>query len=98
MGLLGDLLAFALQLYFYALFYALLARFIVDLVMGINRSWRPPGILLPILDFVFTITDPPLKFVRRFIPPVRMGPIALDLAFTIVLIAVLFLRSLAAAL
>lgn len=94
MGLLGDLLAFALQLYFYAL----LARFIVDLVMGINRGWRPPGILLPILDFVFTITDPPLKFVRRFIPPVRMGPIALDLAFTIVLIAVLFLRSLAAAL
>jgi YggT family protein len=53
---------------------------------------------LPILDFVYTITDPPLKFVRGFIPPIRLGPIALDLAFTIVLIAVLFLRSLAAAL
>lgn len=94
MSLIGDLLAFALQIYFYVL----LARFISDLVVSVNRSWRPPGVLLPILDFVYTITDPPLKFVRRFIPPIRLGPIALDLAFTIVLIAVLFLRSLAAAL
>jgi YggT family protein len=94
MGLLGNLLAFALQIYFYVL----MARFVVDLIMSVNRSWRPPGILLPVLDFVYTITDPPLKFVRRFVPPVRLGPVALDLAFTIVLIAVLFLRSLAAAL
>ena len=94
MGLLGSLLAFALQIYFYVL----MARFVVDLIMSVNRFWRPPGILLPVLDFVYTITDPPLKFVRRFVPPVRLGPVALDLAFTIVLIAVLFLRSLAAAL
>lgn len=94
MGLLGSLLAFALQIYFYVL----MARFVVDLIMSVNRSWRPPGILLPVLDFVYTITDPPLKFVRRFVPPVRLGPVALDLAFTIVLVAVLFLRSLAAAL
>ncbi|MEN9872463.1 MAG: hypothetical protein RL450_398 [Actinomycetota bacterium] len=94
MGLLGNLLAFALQIYFYVL----MARFVVDLIMSVNRAWRPPGILLPVLDFVYTITDPPLKFVRRFVPPVRLGPVALDLAFTIVLIAVLFLRSLAAAL
>ncbi len=94
MGLLGNILAFALQIYFYVL----MSRFVVDLIMSVNRSWRPPGILLPVLDFVYTITDPPLKFVRRFVPPVRLGPVALDLAFTIVLIAVLFLRSLAAAL
>ncbi|MEY4962156.1 MAG: hypothetical protein RLZZ249_853 [Actinomycetota bacterium] len=94
MGLLGNILAFALQIYFYVL----MARFVVDLIMSVNRAWRPPGILLPVLDFVYTITDPPLKFVRRFVPPVRLGPVALDLAFTIVLIAVLFLRSLAAAL
>jgi YggT family protein len=94
MGLVGNLLAFALQIYFYVL----MARFVVDLIMSVNRAWRPPGILLPVLDFVYTITDPPLKFVRRFVPPVRLGPVALDLAFTIVLIAVLFLRSLAAAL
>jgi YggT family protein len=50
---------------------------------------------MPIIDFAYTITDPPLKFVRRFVPPLRMGPVALDLAWTIVVIGVLFLRGLA---
>lgn len=91
---LGGLLYWVFQLYFYAL----LARLVVDLVMSVNRSWRPSGFLLPILDFVFTITDPPLKFVRRFVKPIQLGPVALDLAWTIVVIAVLFLRGLVAGL
>jgi YggT family protein len=44
------------------------------------------------LDITYTITDPPLKFVRKFVPPMKMGPIALDLAWTIVLFAVLILQ------
>ena len=90
MTILGTILYWALQFYFYAMF----ARFIVDLVVGVNRSWRPSGLLLPLIDFAYTITDPPLRFVRRFVPPLRLGPVALDLAWTIVLIAVLFLQSL----
>lgn len=94
MSPLGTLLYWALQLYFYAM----LARFISDLIVSVNASWRPPGFLLPVLDFAYTITDPPLKFVRRFVPPLRMGPVAIDLAWTIVLVAVLFLQGLARAL
>lgn len=94
MSPLGLLLYWVLQFYFYAM----LARFIADLVMSVNRSWRPPGLLMPILDFAYTITDPPLKFVRRFVPPLRMGPIALDLAWTIVLVGVLVLQGFARAL
>lgn len=94
MTLIGTLLYWALQLYFYAM----LARFIADLIMSVNPAWRPPGFLLPILDFAYTITDPPLKFVRRFVPPLRMGPVAIDLAWTIVLVGVLFLQGLARAL
>jgi len=94
MSPLGTLLYWALQLYFYAM----LARFISDLIVSVNSSWRPPGFLLPVLDFAYTITDPPLKFVRRFVPPLRMGPVAIDLAWTIVLVAVLFLQGLARAL
>ena len=94
MSILGLILYWALQFYFYAMF----ARFVVDLVVGVNRSWRPPAIVLPLIDFAYTITDPPLKFVRRFVPPLRLGPIALDLAWTIVLITVLFAQSLARAL
>jgi YggT family protein len=90
MGLLGTILYWALQLFVYAMF----ARFIVDFIMSVNRGWRPPAILLPVVDFAFTITDPPLKFVRRFVRPVRLGVVALDLAWTIVLIAVLFLQRL----
>jgi YggT family protein len=91
MTLIGNLLYWVLQLYFYAL----LARFVVDLVMSVKPSWRPPTALMPIIDFAYTITDPPLKFVRRFVPPLRMGPVALDLAWTIVVIGVLFLQGLA---
>ena len=90
MGILGTILYWALQLFVYAMF----ARFIVDFVMSINRGWRPPAILMPVVDFAFTITDPPLKMVRRFVPPLRLGVVALDLAWTIVLIAALFLQRL----
>lgn len=90
MGILGTILYWALQLFVYAMF----ARFIVDFIMSVNRGWRPPTILMPVVDFAFTITDPPLKFVRRFVRPVRLGVVALDLAWTIVLIAALFLQRL----
>jgi YggT family protein len=90
MGLIGLILYWALQLFVYAMF----ARFIVEFVMSVNRGWRPPSILMPVVDFAFTITDPPLKFVRRFVPPLRLGVVALDLAWTIVLIAVLFAQGL----
>ena len=91
MSRIGNILYWALQFYFYAL----LARFIVDLVMSVKPAWRPPTAIMPIIDFAYTITDPPLKFVRRFVPPLRLGPIALDLAWTIVVIGVLFLQGLA---
>jgi YggT family protein len=66
--------------------------------MGVNRSWKPKGILLPILDFAYTLTDPPLRFVRRFVPPLRLGSISLDLAWTLVLFAVIILQGFARAL
>ena len=94
MTVVGQILGFALQIFFYLL----IARLIVEFIMSFSRSWRPKGLLLPVLDITYTITDPPLKFVRRFVPPLRIGPIALDLAFTIVLFATLFLQSFARAL
>jgi len=94
MSLVGQILGFALQIFFYLM----IARFIAELVMSFNRSWRPSGLLLPILDVTYTITDPPLKFVRRFVPPVQLGGISLDLAWTIVLFGVLILQGFARAL
>jgi len=91
MSLIGVVLYWALQIFVFAM----LARFISDLVMSFNPSWKPRGLLLPILDFAYTLTDPPLKFVRRFVPPLRLGGIALDLAWTVVFFAVIILQGFA---
>ena len=61
-------------------------RFIVDWVQVFARSWQPTGVLLVILEAVYTVTDPPIKALRRVIPPLRLGSIALDLSFLIVMI------------
>ena len=94
MTLVGQVLGFALQIFFYLM----IARFIAELVLSFNRSWRPSGLLLPVLDITYSITDPPLKFVRRFVPPIQLGGISLDLAWTIVLFGVLILQGFARAL
>ncbi len=62
-------------------------RFIVDWVQVFARSWTPSGPLLVVLELVYSATDPPIKALRRVIPPLRIGSIALDLSFLIVLVA-----------
>lgn len=70
------------------IFIALLwIRFIVDWVQVFARSWSPRGVLLVILEVVYSVTDPPIKALRRVIPPLRIGNFALDLSFLIVLVA-----------
>lgn len=70
----------------------LFARFVVDWVMVLARSWRPAGVVAAGLEVVYSTTDPPLKAVRRVIPPLNLGSIRLDLGFMVVLIAVVILR------
>ena len=61
-------------------------RFVVDWVQVFARSWTPRGPLLVLLEVVYSITDPPIRALRRVIPPLRLGSIALDLSFLIVMI------------
>jgi YggT family protein len=71
-------------------------RFIVDWVQVFARSWSPRGVLLVVLEVVYSVTDPPIKALRRVIPPLRIGNFALDLSFLIVMIvAYLLLRVIA---
>lgn len=75
------------------LFLALLfIRLVVDWVQVFARSWSPSGPILVVLEVVYSVTDPPIMFVRRFVPPLRLGSIALDTSFLIVLVAVYLLR------
>lgn len=69
----------------------LIGRLVFELVQSFARSWRPSGFSLVLAESVYTVTDPPLKFLRRFIRPVRLGSVALDLSFTILFIFVVIL-------
>jgi YggT family protein len=60
-------------------------------VQAFSRDWHPSGILLVIAEVCYTLTDPPLKFIRRFVPPLRIGMRALDLSYTVLFIVVLIL-------
>jgi YggT family protein len=75
------------------IFLALLfVRLIVDWVQMFARSWTPRGPILVLLEVVYSITDPPIMFVRRFVPPLRIGSIAIDTSFLIVFVVVYLLR------
>ena len=48
-------------------------RFVIDWVQMFARSWPPRGVLLVLLEVVFSVTDPPLKALRRVMPPLRLA-------------------------
>ena len=74
-------------------FIAMWARFVFDWIQALNRSWRPQGAVVIAAEVSYTITDPPIRAVRRVIPPIRLGAIQLDLAWTIVMIVLFILMS-----
>ena len=91
MTAIGQVLATVLWLYWIVL----IARLVFDLVQVFAREWRPRGFLLLIAEAVYTLTDPPLRLLRRVIPPVRLGQVQFDLAFLILLIGLQILINLA---
>lgn len=84
-------LSILFQIVYLALFiflYVLLARFVLGMVMSIGRRWRPGRGAAAAMEVVWSVTDPPLRALRRVIPPLRLGGISLDLASLIVLVIV----------
>jgi YggT family protein len=73
----------------------LFARFIVDWVMVLARRWRPQGLVAAGLEVVYATTDPPLKALRKVIPPLNLGGVRLDLGFMVLLLVVSILRNVA---
>ncbi|RZS82905.1 YggT family protein [Motilibacter rhizosphaerae] len=65
----------------------LFVRLVLDYVQMFARSWTPKGPVLVLAEIVYTVTDPPLKALRRLIPPLRIGTVALDLSFLVLLAA-----------
>nr|WP_218848358.1 YggT family protein [Microbacterium esteraromaticum] len=76
----------------------LIARLVLDYIPLFNREWRPKGAGLVAAELVYTVTDPPIRFFRRLVPPLRLGTIALDFGFMLTMISVLILMSIVRAL
>jgi YggT family protein len=88
---LKEVLTYVLYLYLVLL----VGRMIFSWVQVFARDWRPRGVVLVLAEAIFTVTDPPLKFLRRFIPPLRIGMVAMDLSFMVLFIVVLILLEVA---
>lgn len=73
--------------------YILIGRLIFEWIQVFARQWRPTGVVLVVAEAIYTVTDPPLKAIRRVIPPLRLGGVAIDLAFLILIILVSILRA-----
>ena len=73
----------------------LIGRMIFGWIQVFARSWRPSGVVLVLAETIFTLTDPPLKFLRRYIPPLRLGTVAMDLSYMVLFIIVLILLQVA---
>lgn len=84
MSLVGQILYLAL-LFFLIL---LIGRLVLDYVQMFARSWRPRGILLIVAELIYTVTDPPLRALRKVIPPLRIGGFSLDLSFLVLVLLV----------
>ena len=85
LAIVGLVLYLVLLLYFFIMW----ARFVLDLVQSFSRGWRPRGAVLVLAEVSYTVTDPPIRFFRRILPPLRIGPVALDFGWSITMLLVI---------
>jgi len=90
-----DPLRFVLYWILFVFWLFLTARVVVELVRAFAREWRPAGGVAVTLETIYTVTDPPVRLVRRLIPMVRIGGVGLDLSIMVLLLVVFILMRLA---
>ena len=84
-----SIFAQIVYLVLYAVYLMLFARFTMSWVLQYGRRWNPGRAAAASLEVVWSVTDPPLKALRRVIPPLRVGTVSVDLS-AIVLLLILF--------
>jgi YggT family protein len=88
-SLIAGIVHTVLLIYIFVLF----ARLILDYIPLFNREWRPKGFGLVVAEAIYTVTDPPIRFFRRIIPPLRIGGLSLDFGFALTMFIVLILMA-----
>ncbi|WP_407652529.1 YggT family protein [Amycolatopsis cynarae] len=90
-----DVFRLAVYYVLFVFWLLLTVRVVVELVRFFAREWRPAGGVAVTLETIYTVTDPPVRLVRRIIPMVRIGGAGLDLSIMVLLLVVSFLMQLA---
>lgn len=83
-----DLLLQIIVIVLYLFLICLIGRVVLDLVQMFARDYRPSGIALLLFEAIYTVTDPPIRALRRVLPPLRLGAVSLDLAVLALFIGV----------
>jgi YggT family protein len=91
MTLLWGVVGYAIYLYIVFI----LARIVLDWTRQFARSWRPVGTAAVGVELVYSVTDPPIRLLRRLVPPLQLGTVSLDLSVIILLIVLIVLRQVA---
>lgn len=89
MPIVRDVLRLVLDIYFLIL----IGRLVLDWIQVFARQWRPRGVILVVAEAIYSVTDPPLKAIRKVVKPIRFGGVAIDVAFLLLILAVSILRS-----
>lgn len=92
--MLAYLAIFVINLLLDAYIAVLFIRMILDWVFMLTPQWHPGRIAIDLIDLVYGLTEPPLRWLRRYIPPLPLGPIAIDLSFIVLYFALGVLRAL----
>jgi len=77
MFIIGSIIGWVLWIFLLVLF----ARMILSWIPVLVRDWQPRGPMLVVAEAIYSITDPPLRALRKVLKPVRIGNMMLDLAF-----------------
>ena len=75
-----------------------IARLVLDLIQAFSPRWRPQGFMLVVAETIYTPTDPPLRALRRLIPPLPVGGMRIDLAFILITLLLIVALQLVSAL
>ncbi len=91
MALLWGVVGYAIYIYIVLI----LARLVLDWTRQFARAWRPAGVAAIGFELVYAVTDPPIRLLRRLVPPLQLGTVSLDLSVIILLIALIAVRQVA---
>lgn len=77
-----DILGVVLFLFWLLLIF----RLVIEFIRSLSRDWHPRGALVVILELILSLTDPPVKLLRRLIPPLNLGMVRFDLSLMLLLL------------